>query len=294
MNYFVTAAALRVASASVLTRRIYRALTRLRHGPRNVFREQALWLLDGLPPGRQRLLDLGTGWAHAYSLYPALMRDDEIHCFDVEDNRDLASFRATLRAVQSEITERGMLTDLPMQECARQRCNDALQAKDFDAAYEILGMTYQCTGSVIPNYPADHFDLIFSIDVLEHVNAAAFPSAAATWCRILKPGGRFVAQVGIDDHLAFYQGKFGSKRYLRYSHRAWERLLGNEVQYINRLTASEIVNILTDAGLVIDEVKTDASGDTNPDQVHPDYRGQSDDDIRAVRLLVKAHKPAEV
>jgi hypothetical protein len=130
--------------------------------------------------------------------------------------------------------------------------------------------------------------------VLEHVNAAAFPSAAATWCRILKPGGRFLSQVGIDDHLAFYQGKFGSKRYLRYSHSAWERLLGNEVQYINRLTATEIVNILTDAGLVIDEVKTDASGDTNPDQVHSDYRSQSDDDVRAVRLLVKAHKPAEV
>jgi hypothetical protein len=149
MNYFVTAAALKVASASVLTRRIYRALTRLRHGPRDVIPEQALWLLDGLPQSRQSLLDLGTGWAHAYSLYPALMRDDEIHCFDVEDNRDLASFRATLRAVQTEITERRMLTDLQMH-CARQRCNDALQAKDFDTAYKILGMTYQCTGSAIP------------------------------------------------------------------------------------------------------------------------------------------------
>jgi SAM-dependent methyltransferase len=292
MKYFVTAAALKVASASVLTRRIYRALTRLRHGPRNVIPEQALWVLEGLPQSRQRLLDLGTGWAHAYSLYPALMRDDEIHCFDVEDNRDWASFRATLRAVQTEIIEGGMLTDLPMEARARQRCDDALEAEDFDAAYKILAMTYQCTGSVTPNYPADHFDLIFSIDVLEHVNAAAFPSAAATWCRILKPGGRFVSQVGIDDHLAFYQGKFGSKRYLRYSRRTWEWLLGNEVQYINRLTASEIVNILAAAGLVIDEVKTDASGDTEPEQVHPDYRGQSDDDIRAVRLLVKAHKRA--
>ena len=291
MNYFVTAAVLRVASASVLTRRIYRALTRLRRGPRNAFPENALWLLEGLPQSRQCLLDLGTGWAHAYSLYPALMRDDEIHCFDVEDNRDWASFRATLRAVQTEITERGMLTDLQMRARAGRRCKGALEAKDFDKAYKMLGMTYQCTGSAIPLYPADHFDLIFSIDVLEHVDAVAFPTAAATWYRILKLGGQFVSQVSIDDHLAFYQGKFGSKRYLRYSHRTWEWLLGNEVQYINRLTASEIAKILINAGLAIDEVKTDASGDTESDQVHPDYRSQSDDDIRAVRLLVKAHKP---
>jgi hypothetical protein len=72
--------------------------------------------------------------------------------------------------------------------------------------------------------------------------------AAAAWFRILKPGGKFLAQVGIDDHLAMYQGKVGSKRYLRYSHRTWDWLLGNEVQYINRLTATEIVNILTEAG----------------------------------------------
>lgn len=68
-------------------------------------------------------------------------------------------------------------------------------------------------------------------------------------------------------------------------------MLGNQVQYINRLTASEIVTILTNTGLVIDEVETDASGDTEPDQVHPDYKRQSDDDIRAVRLLVRARKP---
>jgi hypothetical protein len=66
-----------------------------------------------------------------------------------------------------------------------------------------------------------------------------------------------------------YQGKVGSKRYLRYSHRSWDWLLGNEVQYINRLTASEIVTILTNTDLVDDEVETDASGDADPDRFVP-------------------------
>ena len=60
--------------------------------------------------------------------------------------------------------------------------------------------------------------------------------------------------------------------------------------YINRLTVSEIVALLGNAGFVIDEAETDDSGDTAPEQVHFDYRNQSDADIRAVRLLVKSHK----
>jgi hypothetical protein len=106
----------------------------------------------------------------------------------------------------------------------------------------------------------------------------------------LKPGGQFVAQVGLDDHLAFFQGRFGSKRYLRYSERAWRILIGNSVQYINRLTSSQIIGLLTDAGFSIDSIETDSSGDTAPGEVHPDYRNQSEADIRAVRLNGQAAK----
>jgi hypothetical protein len=42
---------------------------------------------------------------------------------------------------------------------------------------------------------------------------------------------------------------------------------------------------------VIDAIETDQGGDTAPDQVHPDYRWQSEADIRAVRLYVRARKP---
>jgi hypothetical protein len=67
-------------------------------------------------------------------------------------------------------------------------------------------------------------------------------------------------------------------------------LFGNSVQYINRLTASQIIGLLVDAGFAIDSIETDSSGDTAPDEVHPDYRYQSEADIRAVRLMVRAHR----
>lgn len=94
----------------------------------------------------------------------------------------------------------------------------------------------------------------------------------------------------LDDHLAFFQGRFGSKRYFRYSERAWRILIGNSVQYINRLTSSQIIGLLTDAGFSIDSIETDSSGDTAPGEVHPDYRNQSEADIRAVRLNGQAAK----
>lgn len=151
-------------------------------------------------------------------------------------------------------------------------------------------MHYHCLANGCPDFPEGTFDRIMSIDVLEHVDADIFPSAARTWHKILKPGGQFVAQVGLDDHLAFNEGRVGSKRYLRYSHRAWRMLIGNSVQYINRLTASEIIGLLTDAGFSIDSIETDSSGDTAPDEVHADYRHQSEADIRAVRLMLRARK----
>ena len=294
MNYFVTAAALKVASSNALTRSTYRTLTRLKSGPKPAQLDRAPWLLAGFPEHACRVLELGTGWVHAYSLYPALLRSDQLHCFDSSDNRNFKSFQATVPIARSQIHDREFWAhDSRALAQADDRATAVAGARDFDEAYGILGMTYQYRTSGIPDYPAEYFDVIFSVDVLEHVVAEIFPVAAAAWFRILKPGGKFLAQVGIDDHLSMYQGKVGSKRYLRYSNGTWKWLLGNEVQYINRLTASEIVNLLANAGLVIDEVKTDGSGDTEPEQVHPDYGSQSDDDVRAVRLLVKAHKPIQ-
>jgi SAM-dependent methyltransferase len=288
MNYFVTAAALKIASANALTRSAYHVVTRLRSGARPVFLDRAVWLLDELPDQDARLLDLGTGWVHAYSLYPLLLRDDEVNCFDVSDNRHFKSFVRTVAVVLDQI--RQMTLEPAVLDRATRRAAVLLNAKDFEEAYRAVRISYQTAPSGIPNYPDNYFDRIYSIDVLEHVDSKTFPPAAAAWYRIMKPGGRFLAQVGIDDHLAFYQGQVGSKRYLQYSHRSWDWLLGNDVQYINRLTASEIVGLLVQAGFAIDEVQTHSSDMSRAD-VHPDYRAQSEDDIRAVRLFVKAHKP---
>src|SRR5271156_6271259 len=81
MNYFATAAALRLASTNVLTRQAYWTLSKMKTGPRPVWHHREEWILANLPQRPCRLLELGTGWVHAYSLYQILLRDDEVHCF---------------------------------------------------------------------------------------------------------------------------------------------------------------------------------------------------------------------
>lgn len=293
MGYFVTAAALKVASANSLTRSAYRALGRLKNSKLcDVSPEVAMWCLEGLPPGRQRLLDLGTGWIHTYSLFAALMRrDDELHCFDVSDNRKWKCFQATLPVIFDELSDGPIPEHSEQHRAAAKRVELLKQARSFDEVYRIIDITYQCRADGVPEYPQNYFDRIFSVDVLEHVDAQVFPVAAQAWFRILRPGGQFYAKIGIDDHLAHYQGRYGSKRYLRYSHRTWDQLLGNEVQYVNRLTTSQILELLKGAGFTIDDVETTAGADPPPEEVHPDYRWQNEEDIRAVGLNVKAHKP---
>jgi SAM-dependent methyltransferase len=269
-----------------LTRAAYRSLGRMKQGPRPIYHDPA-WLLSSLPAGPSRLLDLGTGWVHAYSLYPALLRNDEIHCFDAADNRGFSSFKQTIPVVLKQIG--GRQSDAATRERAEKRAAAVATATSFEEAYKFLGMSYQCSPAGIPNYPDNHFDIVFSIDVLEHVDAQVFRDAARAWYRVLKPGGRYLAQVGIDDHLSHYNGMRDLKRYLRYSHRTWDRLLQNDVQYINRLTASQIIGIMKEAGFTIDDVKTELC-DISRNDVHSDYHWQSTEDMQAVRLLFRASK----
>lgn len=290
MKYFLAGGALKLVSASRWTRRAYRSAAMLNGRPKKADIGEALWCFEGLPDRRQCLLDLGTGWTHALSVFSALLRQDELHAFDVDDLRNWRSFKPTVNRITEQIL--ALPLDVTAKDRIQRQVRSLLEAPDFDHAYRILGLRYRCSSSGLLDYPDGMFDRIMSLDVLEHVDADLFPAAAREWRRVLRPGGDFVAQVGLDDHLAFFEGRYGSKRYLRYSRRVWNHLLGNSVQYINRLTASEIIAILRNAGFVIDAVETNTSGDTSLEEVHPDYRHQLEADVRAVRLMVRAHVPS--
>ena len=108
----------------------------------------------------------------------------------------MGSIQATIEATIAEILSSTLAENVKQR--VVQRAKEMQLARSFEAAYAVARMTYRC-GSV-NLYPSGTFDRIFSVDVLEHVNSSIFSQAAGSWFEILKRGGMFVAQVGLDDH----------------------------------------------------------------------------------------------
>ncbi len=294
VRYFVAALALRFFSASPSLQSIYRWLgNHKKSRPITLAYTRYVWEQAAaarvLEPGR-RLLELGTGWTHANSLYVALVGHASIALFDVVDNRSLAVLKSQIPAVLDDIMKNAALGTAVKEE-AQHKAERALAAATLDEVYQILNMEYQLSATGIPNYPGSAFDFIYSIDVLEHVNREAFAKIATHWHSLLKPGGLFVCQVGLDDHLAHYDLALSPKTYLRHSNNLWRGLLQNNLQYINRLTMSEILQALRDANFEIEEQNVE-SCDISALRIHPDYAHQSREDQAAVRLTFRARAVA--
>ncbi|WP_416899393.1 MAG: methyltransferase domain-containing protein [Minwuia sp.] len=292
MNYYLVAAALRAFSVNGPSKALYRWLGN-RKVDRKLSMERAGWVLDrireapvGEPPA---FLELGTGWMHAYSMLPALIWDAEVACFDVWDNRAFGALKMKIPVLKQAVADLDLTAG--QKALAGRKLAKMEQAADFDQVYAALNMRYDIDENGRLPYEDNRFDVIFSVDVLEHVVSSGFDQNAADWFRVLKPGGRMVAQVGLDDHLAHYDPSRSKKHYLRHSDAMFGKLLENDVQYINRMPASEMIARLEAAGFRTLEAERWTIDDPENLPVHPDYAQQLPQDIATWRLLLTMEKP---
>lgn len=292
MNYYLAATALRAFSLNGPTKALYRWLGN-RKVDRKLSMERAGWVLDRLREAdlgdSPDLLELGTGWMHAYSMLPALVYEGHTACFDVWDNRAFGALQLKIPVLKQAVLD----LDLTQEQRARagRKLAKMEQAKDFDQVYAALNMRYDIDHNGKLPYADESFDMIFSVDVLEHVTTNGFDSNAADWFRVLRPGGRMVAQVGLDDHLAHYDSSRSKKHYLTHSRSTFDRLLENDVQYINRIPASEMIERLERIGFRTLEAERWTVDNPDSLQVHPDYAGQPREDQITWRLLLTMEKP---
>lgn len=290
MNYYLTAAGLRILSAHSTLRNAYRWVGN-RCISKSVYIPKTRWIWEevvkeGVDSEGHALLELGTGWVHAGSLYSALLIDAAITAFDVWDNRTLDCTKNEISRVEDAIqmAEAHSLSDKTR---AKERSAIALQAKTFDDLYKALNITYVVDNEGIPPLPEASMDMIYSQDVLEHVERGSFDSSILAWRRILKPRGRFLALVGLDDHLAHYDNTKSMKEYLYHSNVTWEWLLSNKLQYINRLTTTEIIAAFQRNGFEVENFETERCS-VNFAAVHPYYRWQTQADMEATCLKLYA------
>lgn len=179
------------------------------------------------------LLELGTGWIHWYAIYLRLAYECKIATLDIWDNRQ---FRA-LKACFSRLPDRSELLER------------VLQTNSLDELYDLLGFEHV----IVPNGLLDGFSdesltSVFSMHVLEHVPRKFLPAVMQGMFRAMKPGHHTIHQIGIDDHLAHYDGKESHKKYVSFSNRTWTAFFENEVQYQNRLQPSDWMRLFHEAG----------------------------------------------
>src|SRR5215469_9703677 len=180
MNYYVAAAALRALSAHSALRRAYRwAGNRKRSYAVAIPKTRWIWdqvVKHGVDTKGHTLLELGTGWIHGGSLYSSLLIDAAIIAFDVWDCRSLHGTKNEIARVAEAIQAAE-----DHSEADKRRANDraaaALRANTFIELYDALNITYVIDESGLPPIPDASVDMIYSTDVLEHVNRDHFTSS---------------------------------------------------------------------------------------------------------------------
>lgn len=261
IKYVMTAAALKLFSATPQTRQGYRLLgntlgqrRRINAGLDRRYVERVKRLLQwceqyqAIHKGDQ-LLEIGTGWLHWESTMIRLFYDVEITLLDVWDNRQLQAYKSHY-AQLAEIIDK----EFDLDAARRERVHDLLyaiaRANSFDDIYRLLGFRYVLSpDGTLTQFQDQSFALIFSSNVLEHVAASILSAFIQDFQRLLKPGGYSMHQIDLGDHLSYYDGKASLKNYLRYSNGVWRRYFENDVQYFNRVQRSDWLALYAQAGL---------------------------------------------
>ncbi len=298
-RYTLAALALKTFSVNVATRKLYR---KLGNAYNDVRRQSAPGLDVRIERGDvlvnlarkhhaiqdgHRLLEIGTGWMHWYALYAYLFFDVKLAGLDVWDNRQFAGLIATARKLRPVLVERG--------ESARTiaRLDRIVAARNWEELYESTGFKYVIhPNGAFTEFPDRSFDVVISFHVLEHVPRGGVNALLRDMYRVLEPGGCCIHRIDIHDHLAHYDRKALQKQYLQYSDRIWQTFFENEVQYINRLQASEWEQRFANAGFEVLE-RIAAHREMKTLRVHPQFRHLPREDFGCLALTLVHRKPLD-
>lgn len=233
------------------------------------------------------VLEIGTGWVHFESLVLRLFYDVRATLFDVWDNRQLDALRRYAEDLRDYLLREADI-DGTEERRIRETVASIVGAESFEELYRTMGFEYVVDERGVLDRLADaSFDLVYSNNVLEHVDRATAARLIEGTRRVLRPGGHSLHNIDLSDHLVSLVGirDMSPKNYLRYSDRTWRRRFENRVQYINRLQRPEWLELFRRAGLepVAEEVCTAA---LQPDAVSDRFHGLDAEDLACTRLIV--------
>ncbi len=283
--------ALKAFSVSASTRRLYRTLGnrfRLR-GADDIagYVRESAWIVSraGDISRIEHAAEVGTGWMHFYGIAMALAGIPSIDLYDVWDNRQFLRAKAAFSNFDQHLSALAVCkTEQP---AALRKLAAIAAAQNWSDIYESLGLSYSL-GPVAHN----RYDLVFSMDVVEHVYAHGIRSFIGSIYDALKPGGLSLHTIGLDDHLTHYDPSASQKQFLAFTDRQWRWLYENRVQYFNRIGYGELRSMFREAGFEEIECKAYLSEHALDGMlVAPQFRSLPKEDLLATRARFAHRKP---
>lgn len=248
--------------------------------------------LDGM-----RCLEIGTGHLPAAPVGFFLAGASEVVTVDLHrrlNPRLTASMLRKLTAYGNRVVD--LYGGLVPADLVRRRLAVIadMEGRPVHEILDRIGVHYEAPGDASRMPDADgSFDLSFSMTVLEHVTPRALREILAESRRLLKPAGFAAHLIDPSDHFAHQDPRITRINFLRFSGRQWRKVGGNEFSYCNRLRASQLERMFTDAGFdiercerTIDEPSRAALDDGFP--LHPDFRRFSAADLCTTEIEVYA------
>ena len=127
--------------------------------------------------------------------------------------------------------------------------NATSKVSNFDELYSFYGFEYVIVSSgILVGFPAEYFDAVFSVDVLEHVSRDSVSCLIQEIGRVLKYGGYSTHELDLGDHLQSYDRKLHKKHYLRYTEKVWKSIFENNAQYFNMIQRPDWLSLFSAAG----------------------------------------------
>ena len=239
------------------------------------------------------VIEIGTGWVHFESIVLRLFYDVKATLFDVWDNRQLEALKQFFIQLE-KLLHKKMDLDKSKKKNIKQLIHAISTTDSLDDLYNFLSFQYVIDPSgTLDRFGNESFQMIYSCNVLEHIDKKGAHQFVKSFYRLLKPGGFSVHRIDLSDHLVRFAGIHNMlmKNYLKYSDKVWKIFFENRVQYINRIQCSEWLSFFEKAGFEVLEKKVQRC-EIDLSKVAKMYKHLRKNDLECESIIVVHRKPA--
>ena len=242
-------------------------------------------------------LEIGTGWCPWLPLLLKVKGARRVVTLDLNPWLSIRTASGTTRALAERIDGVAGRLEVPRADIEKV-LGPALSAKTLPEWLAAVGVEYlPKTELQRAAFAAESFDVVFSSNVLEHVDANSLGTLHRESARILRPGGMVAHRFNPQDHFSFDDPNITGANFLKYSPAAWKWIGGSGLAYHNRLRCPQHRHLIDGAGFSIElqrtrpDRKAQQAIDSGRLLVHSDFRGMSSAELTDDYMWVVARKP---